>query len=127
MTLTELWKDGQLEDGFYYFRLPDGSIDIASEYRLIRYRLTKDSDKMEVLAPVPSYDEWVYLHKAKNDAHEIVESLTQENKQLKELLLKIRKRQSLIREYLSDCKLGNAWDLLYQTENEIDNAIGEKK
>lgn len=34
-------------------------------------------------APVPSYDEWVYLHKARNDAHEIVESLTQENQQLK--------------------------------------------
>ena len=58
MTLTELWKDGQLEDGFYYFRLPDGSIDIASEYQLIRYRLTKDADKIEVLAPVPSYEEW---------------------------------------------------------------------
>ena len=51
----------------------------------------------------------------------------EENQQLKELLLQIRNRQSLIREYLSDCKLGNAWDLLYQTENEIDNAIGEKK
>lgn len=61
MTLTELWKDGQLEDGFYYFRLPDGSIDIASEYRLIRYRLTKDADKIEVLAPVPSYDHFVEL------------------------------------------------------------------
>lgn len=53
--------------------------------------------------------------------------VARENQQFKELLLKIRNRQSLIREYLSDCKLGNAWDLLYQTENEIDNALGEKK
>lgn len=55
-----------------------------------------------------------------------VKKLLEENQQLKELLLQIRNRQSLIREYLSDCKLGNAWDLLYQTENEVDNAIGEK-
>ena len=48
-----------------------------------------------------------------------IEQLKAENQQLKELLSKIRNRQSLIREYLSDCKLGNAWDLLYQTENEI--------
>lgn len=56
-----------------------------------------------------------------------VNDLEAKNQQLKELLLQIRNRQSLIREYLSDCKLGNAWDLLYQTENEIDNAIGELK
>ena len=56
-----------------------------------------------------------------------IEALKSEIKRLKELLLQIHNRQSLIREYLSDCKLGNAWDLLYQTENEIDNAIGEKR
>ena len=63
MTLTEQWKKGELPDGFYYFKMPDGAIEIASEYRLIRYNLTKDSSKIEVLAPVPSYEEWQELQK----------------------------------------------------------------
>ena len=61
-----------------------------------------------------------------NKCEVYAKKITEENQQLKELLSQIRNRQSLIREYLSGCKLGSAWDLLYQTENEIDNAIGEK-
>jgi siderophore synthetase component len=133
MTLTEQWKKGELPDGFYYFKMPDGAIEIASEYRLIRYNLTKDADKIEILAPVPSYEEWERVTKYANkceveyiECANDYEKLKEENQQLKEMLLQIRNRQSLIREYLSDCKLGNTWDLLYQTENEITNAIGEK-
>jgi hypothetical protein len=81
MTLTEQWKKGELPDGFYYFKMLDGTIEIASEYRLIRYNLTKDADKIEVLAPVPSYDHFV----------ELTEKV-KENQQLKELLCKCREK-----------------------------------
>jgi hypothetical protein len=74
--------------------------------------------------PVPSYEEWQQLHKFLEEFNAL--DVAKENQQLKEMLSQIRNRQSLIREYLSGCKLGSAWDLLYQTENEIDNAIGEK-
>ena len=65
MTLTEQWKKGELPEGYYYFKMPDGAIEIASEYRLIRYNLTKDAEKIEVLAPVPSYEEWQELKEYK--------------------------------------------------------------
>ena len=82
-TLTEQWKKGELEDGFYYFRMPDGTTDIASEYKLIRYILVRDADKIEVLAPVPSYEEWKAAYECQLMESELV--LT-----LKELLKECR-------------------------------------
>ena len=86
MTLTEKWKKGELPDGFYYFRLPDGNVEIASEYKLIRYNLIKDADKIEILAPVPTYQEYL-----ESESHCAVYSdrnkwLKDENAKLKELL-----------------------------------------
>lgn len=123
MTLTELWKDGQLEDGFYYFRLPDGSIDIASEYRLIRYRLTKDADKIEVLAPVPSYEEWQELIDKKNWCNARAKNLLEKNQQLKELLGECK---YFLAEYDNDF----SWDDCvkgYHLGETINKIIGEKK
>lgn len=84
MTLTEQWKKGELSEGYYYFKMPDGVMEIASEYRLIRYKLTKDAEKIEVLAPVPSYEEWKSTGKFAMEAMKVAE----ENQQLKELLSK---------------------------------------
>ena len=56
-TLTEQWRDGTLPDGFYYMQ------DYTGRYHY-RYLLgvKPDADFVkcfkEVLAPVPSYDEW---------------------------------------------------------------------
>ena len=121
MTLTEQWKKGELEEGFYYFKIPDGAIEIASEYRLIRYNLTKDADKIEVLAPVPSYEE---LEELKIDNHNLkawikhfqpkYKKMEKENQQLKKLLCKCK--FELMGHYTED------WSLMI----EIDNAIGEK-
>lgn len=146
MTLTEQWKKGELEQGWYYIEcidLPERWIDV-DYYRndcyedegfckgFFDHNDWRGIDK--VLAPVPSYEEWERVTKYANkceveyiECANDYEKLKEENQQLKELLSQTRNRQSLIREYLSDCKLGNAWDLLYQTENEITNAIGEKK
>ena len=135
MTLTEQWKKGKLPYGYYYIKTISGGEVIDRYYRdCTDYDLCEYGDVwenrfedeiIEVLAPVPSYEEWNQLHKFLEEFNAL--DVAEENQQLKELLLQIRNRQSLIREYLSDCKLGNAWDLLYQTENEIDNVIGEKK
>lgn len=126
MTLTEQWKKGELERGRYYIKYRGNYMsdnwhgdcweDSWSEY------------VEEVLAPVPSYDDWVYLHKARNDAHEIVESLTQENQQLKELLLVCREMLEEYQYYEGDFRIGDnaeiSTSLLLKM---IDNAIGEKK
>ena len=110
--LTEQWKKGELPDGFYYFKMPDGAIEIASEYRLIRYNLTKDADKIEVLAPVPSYDHFV----------ELTEKV-KENKQLKELFKECR---YMILAYSINHDTFTK-EKVRDIVTKIDNAIGEKK
>ena len=81
MTLTEQWKKGELPLGMYYVKMPLG-VEILSDYSLYKYKLTRDDDSIEVLAPAPSYEEW---QKVLNiDFNN--EVLRLENQQLKELL-----------------------------------------
>ena len=124
MTLTEQWKKGELKTGDYYVKPRNGQVFVYHINHSVKHIYHNHAGEIkEVLAPVPSYEEWKQLHKFLEEFNAL--EVAKENAKLKELILQIRNRQSLIREYLSDCKLGNAWDLLYQTENEIDNAIGE--
>lgn len=150
MTLTEKWEKGELKDGYYYaeeggeeliihIQGKNGSV-MGDDFNL------EATDWIKPIAPVPSYDEWVYLHKARNDAHEIVESLTQENKQLRKFLeefnaLDVAKENQQLKELLKECRerLGdyaefcikggylNAEDEAVKMITKIDNAIGEKK
>lgn len=64
MTLTEQWKKGELPEGYYYIRNKAHSvkfdeIDYYMVYGENRYwHGCEDEDIEEVLAPVPSFDEW---------------------------------------------------------------------
>ena len=54
--LTEQWKKGELPEGFYYVN--DGA-KVTIDYYLCGYwEWHFNSDIKQVLAPVPSYDEW---------------------------------------------------------------------
>ena len=59
-TLTEQWKDGELPSGFYYVSIPGAvcGVSILDDYELQAYKSVRDSDKIEVLSEVPSYDEY---------------------------------------------------------------------
>lgn len=87
MTLTEQWKKGELESGWYYTQtgsFKEVGLDLYDkDVNDWMCNSDKDLPPFKILAKIPTYDEWVYLHKARNDAHEIVESLTKENKQLR--------------------------------------------
>ena len=110
--LTDKWKKGELPSGWYYVRL------IRGEYRIDLYINGKnewidcpDNIIDTIVCEVPSYDELVYLHKARNDAHEIVESLTQENQQLKKWCeefnsLNVAKENIKLKEQLEQLKNG---------------------
>lgn len=91
MTLTEQWKKGELEVGEYYLRYKDGTIDreyydYASVYDLMVEKgfSTESCDISEVLAPVPSYEEWQQLHKFLEEFNAL--DVAKENKKIKELL-----------------------------------------
>ena len=126
MTLTEQWKKGELKDGYYYAE--DGGEELIIHIQGKNGSVMGDdfnieaTDWIKPIAPVPSYDDWVYLHKARNDAREKVESLTQENQQLKELL---KEAKDIIEWYKADCGYKDLPTESVLTK--IDNAIGEKK
>lgn len=80
--LTEKWKAGELKEFYgkpFYIKKQNGVVKV--DY-LCQYGFVNNYDVVEVMAPC-DYDDLVYLHKAKNDAHEIVESLTQEKSRLR--------------------------------------------
>lgn len=57
MTLTEQWKKGELEvDQYYYVKYADGSVEI--QLYVGGFLMRTDNKVVEVLAPVPTYDEW---------------------------------------------------------------------
>ena len=61
-TLTEQWRDNDLSDNkLYYWRISDGQELVQNKLGMCAYRLCNDSDKIECLAPVPSYDEYKEL------------------------------------------------------------------
>ena len=75
--LTEQWKKGELPEGWYWVRIKTWCEYITMLYYtsdiFLDGDVPVDNDKIiEVLAPVPSYDEW--------------QAKLEENTQLKELL-----------------------------------------
>lgn len=93
LSLTEQWKKGELPEGGYYVKLESGKIDL--------YFIVYDDDNcdeiVEIIAPVPSYEEWEQLQNwadFTNDYHELREKLEiadYKNAELKELLKECRK------------------------------------
>lgn len=122
MTLTEQWKKGELEQGYYYTTVEDYngvSRNIANYYNkdiCFHHILVK-----EVLAPVPSYEEWNQLHKFLEEFNAL--EVAKENQHLKDLLKECRNYINKVAFCTPNCYKTLMEDLL----TKIDNAIGEKK
>ena len=86
--LTEQWKQGELPNGYYWIRLSWGGMVIMAYHTAFDglFELDDhyyDSDEIsEVLAPVPSYEEWQASYNCMLEN----EVLRLKNAQLKELL-----------------------------------------
>ena len=58
-TLTEQWRAGNLKNSFYYLKFPDTeTAEIYNLYDMEKFRYVQDSEKIEVLDEVPSYEEY---------------------------------------------------------------------
>ena len=141
MTLTEQWKNKQLEwHKSYYCQNKKGDACIATlmgDDTLYSQELggNLNFEYWEVLAPVPSYEEWqrVFYYAGKYE-HEYTscimdyENLKQENQQLKGLLLVCREMLESYQYSEGDFTIGDNAEidtsLLLKM---IDSAIGEKK
>ena len=103
--LTEKWKKGELQSGWYYVKCLCENEDRIDYYNA-SFGCWTFNDKYikQVLAPVPSYDEWKLMlddnkrlkhdvgnlgYKIKNQRKEIERQIAQ-NAQLKELLKEVK-------------------------------------
>jgi hypothetical protein len=122
MTLTEQWKKGELEQGYYYTKytpkVGKPFIEIELRNYLLDLAKVRDADTVEVLAPVPSYEEWKQLHKFLEEFNAL--DVAKENQQLKELLKEIR---SL---WKGTVCMPDSQEQVRDILTKIDNAMGEK-
>lgn len=91
--LTEQWNKGKLPEGDYYIKRRNGFLpyDNIDSYGV--WRNSIDEDIIEVLAPVPSYEQWQEYKDANDSMFDTIKMLNKdnyklekENTQLKNLL-----------------------------------------
>lgn len=89
-SLTEQWKNGELEQGYYYTKynpkVGEPFVEIELRSYLLDLAKVRDADTVEVLAPVPSYEEWQKLNGGDDWLTLRNKALNEENDKLKELL-----------------------------------------
>lgn len=119
-TLTEQWKKGELESGWYYVNFYSVGA-VMQEYLPEHNGFGYDEKNLiqEVLAPVPSYEEWQQLHKFLEEFNAL--EVAEENQQLKELIKEIR---SL---WKGTICMPDSQEQVRDILIKIDNVIGEKK
>lgn len=92
--LTEKWKNGELEQGYYYTKynpkIGKPFIEIELRNYLLDLAKVRDTDTVEVLAPVPSYAEWKNVTNTLDYEYKGNLNLREENQKLKELLVECR-------------------------------------
>lgn len=87
MTLTEQWKKGELPTGDYYVKPKNGQVFVYHINHSVKHIYHNHAGEIkEVLAPVPSYEEWQQLHKFLEEFNAL--EVAKENEQLKEKLEK---------------------------------------
>ena len=77
--LTEQWRNGTLEQKYYYVKYFGNGQKPFVEIELKNFMLdlvkVNDSDKIEVLAPVPTYDEFLILSDFKKIEKDSIDNL----------------------------------------------------
>lgn len=95
--LTEQYKKGELPEGDYYLDI--GSDTIIDYWVCNHWNWTEyDSRIKEVLAPVPSYDEYLESESHCAVYSELNKCLKEENAKLKELLKEVLRHELSLKE-----------------------------
>lgn len=138
-SLTEKWKNGKLPNGRYYIETipcePCNVLGIPkyTDYYCIDSKFSYNITVKEVLAPVPSYEEWKSVCDDCNSMQETIfsqDSIYCENENLLEEIEKIDEENTKLKELLKECITIISENILgeYVIElcERITNEIGEK-
>lgn len=133
MTLTEKWDKGELPEGDYYIKRRNGDFLYDNIDTSGVWRNSIDEDILEVLAPVPSYEEWQELKEASDGLSKLMfKSLMNRFVKADEERERLAEENQKLKELLKECKRYiDFWGYTDSHGNflypQIDNAIGEKK
>lgn len=124
ISLTEKLKTGELKTGFYYVYLKHLKMfDIAGSSTLSGILERGNENSVEVLAKVPSYQEYLESESHCAVYSEVNKSLKEENQQIKELL---RECGNQLYEYADVC-LQEGYEIereeVLKLKNKIDEAL----
>lgn len=112
---------------FFYIKFPNGEVIQGDEFALGLYRMCNDGDKVKMLEPVPSYEEYLALESdslAKNEGEEIIAELEAENAQLKELLKEYKDITAIALLYTKDDK---EFEKAKNIRERIDEVLNERR
>lgn len=118
--LTEQWKKGELPSGMYYIEFKDG--DIAKDvYAFGSWGNINEHFLKQVLAEVPSYEQWQKHRKTLLKTQEMNCDLEIKNTKLKAVLKRCR-------EFVDDFPTDNdeCWAYRNAVLNGIDELLGEE-
>lgn len=73
--LTEEWKAGKLDFGFYYVKGADDLFGVMSDYALYKVNLSYPNNEIELLSEVPTYDKYRSMQDQIADASKTIEKL----------------------------------------------------
>ena len=104
--LTEDWKAGKLATNWYYLKLESGEIELQSN-NIGGFIMSIDNNVVQVLAPVPSYDEYRAMQERIADDGKTIEELSERYRKTKE-------NETRLLEYT-----GKLLDRLKDTENTV--------
>lgn len=117
-TLTEQWKKGELKEGVYYCNIGN-TVETLFTWGKNYHQLTNNKDEVyipemddcEVLAPVPTYEEWQEKQKSL--------------KVLAEAYCKEKEENQLLKKLLKDCKekLKYCTRETYELQTKIDEVL----
>lgn len=104
--LTEEWKAGKLDVGFYYVKGVDGLFGIMSDYALYRVNLNHSDNEMTLLAPVPTYDEYKAMQSAIQNGESAIDTNKRICKTIEELKEQLADKDYITEEQLKKLRGG---------------------
>lgn len=111
--LTEQWRNGSIQETYYYVKCPwsDGEVDI-------RYVHNGVDDWKEIIAPVPSYDEWQELQEASDGLSKtmfksLMDRFVKADEERERLEDRLKEAESLIYYVANNSKYGPIYEPTY--------------
>ena len=101
--LTEQWKQGKLPEGWYYIKIADTVFIDFIEGKVYK----KNEYIVEVLAPVPTFEEWKASEKYNKHLEEVIKVYERKDKQATETSIaynELLEENTKLKELLKECR-----------------------